>query len=92
MSWKKRTVEKFSDEIQSNYKMSVDKKCFDLEYDYESALQKRGHKQSNVDDLRSSMLKIEEIPKSITDKQVKKIQLNFFQIEFWNFCFSQIIF
>lgn len=42
---------------------------FDLEYDYEEAMKRQGHKQADVDALRS-IVKDSSVPKSITDKQV----------------------
>jgi hypothetical protein len=45
----------------------------DLDYDYDEALQRQGHTQSDVDALRSSMLSHSVIPKSITNKQVRNL-------------------
>lgn len=43
---------------------------FDLEFDYAEALKRQGHKQSDVDALRSVVEKFAVVPKSITNKQV----------------------
>lgn len=45
---------------------------FDLEYDFAEAIRRQGRKQSDVDELRASMLDIAVIPKSITNKQVNR--------------------
>lgn len=43
---------------------------FDLDYDYAEALKRQGHKQSDVDALRSVVEQYSVVPKSITNKQV----------------------
>lgn len=42
-----------------------------MEYDYDEALKRQGHKQSDVDALRAMVEKHELVPKSITNKQVR---------------------
>jgi len=43
---------------------------YDLEYDYSEALKRQGHKQSDVDTLRSVVREFPIVPRSITDKQL----------------------
>lgn len=43
---------------------------YDLNYDYQEALRRQKHKQSDIDSLRKIVSKISHIPKAITDKQV----------------------
>lgn len=47
---------------------------FDLEFDYQEALERQHREQSEVDELRSLVEKHEEIPNSLTDKQVSKLR------------------
>lgn len=42
----------------------------DLEYNYEEALKRQQHSQSDVDSLRKCVQKFEYVPKSLTNKQV----------------------
>lgn len=49
-----------------------------MEYDYDEALKRQGHKQSDVDALRTLVDKHELVPKSITNKQVR---LRFFGMQ-----------
>lgn len=44
----------------------------DLEYDYAEALKRQGHKQSDVDEIRKAVETYGIVPKSITNKQVRK--------------------
>lgn len=45
----------------------------DLEFDYVEALKRQGHKQTDVDALRNAVESYPVIPKSITNKQVRKV-------------------
>lgn len=47
----------------------------DLEYDYVEALKRQGHKQADVDALRSALQQVPVVPKSITNKQVRDCQI-----------------
>lgn len=42
----------------------------ELEYNYQEALIRQGHKQSDVDSIRSIVQTYPQVPKAITDKQV----------------------
>lgn len=47
----------------------------DLEYDYAEAMKRQGHKQADVDALRSALQQVPVVPKSITNKQVGERQI-----------------
>lgn len=47
---------------------------FELKYDYEEALRRLGMTTADVDDLRSALELEGDVPKSVTDKQVRKIK------------------
>lgn len=56
----------------------------DLEYDYAEALKRQGHKQTDIDALRSALESCSFVPKSITNKQVRsffvtKVQIGNFE-------------
>lgn len=42
----------------------------DLEYDYDEAMKRQGHRQTDVDAVRKIVDSYPVVPKSITDKQV----------------------
>lgn len=49
---------------------------FELIYDYEEALARLHKNTSDIDELRSALELESDVPKSVTDKQVSKLNEN----------------
>ena len=69
---------------------TIGKMDFDLEYDYEEALERQKIDNSDIELLRKSIADIDVIPKTLTNKQVlmRILLLNILYIMKWHLSFN----